>query len=173
MKISSDYNSIDKNLLYSDNLSKVNAEQGKVNNSSEESFPPENDPLMLEQIKAKMKNGEELSSKDIKFLREKSPEFYKQARRLEEERAEFVKALTAAKTKDEVGKINSKAIDALSNETKDIFSKDGTKEEKDVEFEFNQARFAAVKDEFFKFAGTKEYKTLPQNERDNSLNAFL
>jgi len=109
----------------------------------------------LELITCKLRGGKKLSSVELNYLREKAPELYSKAIRIEEERKEFAEKLKTCKSKVEARSLHATNISfaTLSGKT------DNT-----GEAEYCSMTNAAINNKWNEFTATKNYKKLPEQK---------
>lgn len=111
--------------------------------------------MKVEQVKAKLKSGQELSSVDLEFLKEHAPDLYSKAVQIAKERQEYRENLNRCKTKDDVARVQATKAGSLNAEAQAVKGNDiGA-------HEFIGMKLAAIIDEHTKFISTDEYKDLP------------
>jgi len=130
--------------------------QKKVEVSEEKSEEGELDCIKakrLGDVRNKMKLGRKLSYDEKVFLKIHSLDLYEKAKKIEEERDEFRRALTNCKTKKEARR---------TQVTKSMELQMETKNKGDLEFiTTRMMRMMGILDEFSDFAKSKEYGELP------------
>ncbi len=108
-------------------------------------------------IDSKLKAGGVPTAQELKFLKENNYILYTKAIEVIDERREYRKSLEAAKTKDEVSRINSQKLNQFTTElgaAKGDFEKT----------EQIGRRFMGVMSEHTMFVSSKRYKELPTDD---------
>lgn len=124
------------------------------------------DDNKLSAIDSKLKSGNELTEKELEYLREKNPELYKKAMAIKEERKQYKKSLQNAKSKEEVERIKSNKMQAFLTEANSVKNNPNISSEKKEEFiEQLNRRMAAISKEHAKFKASKEYQKLPEEDK--------
>jgi len=107
----------------------------------------------LGDVRTKMKLGRKLSYEEKVFLKIHSSDLYEKAKKIEDERDEFRRALANCKTKEDARRVQVAKSMELQMETKD---------KGDLEFiTTRMMRMMSILDEFSNFAKSKEYGGLP------------
>ncbi|MCL1967161.1 MAG: hypothetical protein FWF67_04700 [Fibromonadales bacterium] len=107
----------------------------------------------LGDVRTKMKLGRKLSYDEKVFLKLHSSDLYEKAKKIEEERDEFRRALANCKTKGEARR---------TQVTKSMELQMETENKSDLEFiTTRMMRMMGILDEFSNFAKSKEYGGLP------------
>ncbi len=108
-------------------------------------------------IDLKLKSGGELTDKELKYLKEHSPELYQKAIEIIKERKDYEKQLRNAKTKEQVSKILE---GKLSQFTTELMTAKGDFER----VEQLGRRVAGIMAEHRNFTESKEYEEMPSDE---------
>lgn len=123
----------------------------------------------ISSITLKLKSGQRLSGSEIEFLKENSPELYKKAVQIAEEREQYRKKLENCRTKEDVLKVNAEKLQQFANEAEAISDSSLSKGEKAAELEFILMRQAAIADETSSFMRSLAYQSLPNEDPEKSL----
>ncbi len=118
----------------------------------------------ISRIMDRIRSGYELDIIDLEFLREHSPEGYKLALEAQKEREEFARELEQCKSKEEVKKVKLKK-DLKYLKKMDEAERQGNKGEALKQITY----INTVQNELNKFVKTKEFKELPDKNKDNKL----
>lgn len=109
----------------------------------------------LSSIITKLKSGMKLSSEEMDFLRQNSPETYKKVIEINQEREEYRRELKKCKTKDEVVNKNTSKVCSLVGQARSV-SGSGSAES----MEFIQMKVAAINDEHVSFVKSVPFSKL-------------
>ena len=110
----------------------------------------ENKQQRIEALRNKLKSGKKLSSSEMEFLRENSPELYEKAVKIMKEREDYARRLRNCKTKENVRRLQMEKSQQLSAEAKSISSEE------------LQMKISAMFDEHTSFLKKPEYYALPE-----------
>ncbi len=118
------------------------------------------DKAVLARITSKLDNGDDLTEKELEYLRRNNPDMYHKANALKQHKLFMKRRLMQCRDRDEVKSIGmSNAMAALSG-CKGSNSSDSSGTG------FDKWVFAAANKEYRNFISSKEYKKLPEKESD-------
>ena len=120
---------------------------------------PDNDEQKakrLATISNKMMSGKELSSSDMEYLRKHAPEWYEKAKRIQQQREEYRRALENCKTKDEAQLLHSQKMLQLAGQVKSAKSNNA-----EAEVPFLMMEMTAMSNEFNEFIESESYAKKP------------
>ncbi|MCL2182648.1 MAG: hypothetical protein FWB85_04165 [Chitinispirillia bacterium] len=120
----------------------------------------------IKALEGKMKGGQKLTSDELDYLREHSPELYEKYQKIAREREAYKQELEKANSKEEVRKIHERKAQEFIAEAKAIEGSNLPKEQKTGEMEFLMMRVNAVFNEYNTFLQSDEFKKLPERAED-------
>lgn len=118
------------------------------------------DKAVLARITSKLDNGDDLTEKELEYLRRNNPEMYHKANALKQHKLFMKRRLMQCRDRDEVKSIGmSNAMSALSScRASGSSGSSGAG--------FDKWVYAAANKEYKNFISSKEYAKLPEKERD-------
>lgn len=119
-------------------------------------------------LRGKMQTGAPLSPDEMEYLKENSPELYETAKKIENERNEYKKALKNCRSREDVEKLKLGSLSRLAAEAKAISTSSGISTERKKEL-LEQAgmRVMAITYEHNRFIATSAYRALPERSDDS------
>lgn len=131
-------------------------------------MPEQNeDSKKLSAIAQKLKQGLELTTDEMNFLKEKDPELYKLAMKIKMERQALEQRLKACKTKEEARIVYAQAQSQIASELK----KGTASPSKEIKNEDAALmRTKAAHDVYKRFTETEKFQKMPQSSNKLSLN---
>ncbi len=110
----------------------------------------------------KLKSGQKLTQAEMQELKEKSPELYEDAKKVQRETKAYENSLKNAKTKEDVEKIKVNSMNQFASEIKEIVNSSIIPKGKKVELVMQIGRrFNGVMEAHNKFVNSGEYGQLP------------
>lgn len=112
-------------------------------------------------VYSKLMSGQELSSEEMAYLKEKNPELYRKAAKIKEERKVLSERLKKCKSKDEARKVKTNmTMNAMSSAPADAKAPDAQQQS-----DFVIMRIKAIENQFNKFANSLTYANLQENSK--------
>ena len=120
---------------------------------------------IISSIDAKLKGGGELTSDELEYLKENSPELYREAVEIARERQAYKKALENCRTKEDVAKLNSNKMNSALNLARTISSNANIPKIKRQQLmEKILKTVMGIQAEHVKFIKTPRYTDLPREQ---------
>lgn len=118
------------------------------------------DKAVLARITSKLDSGDDLTEKELEYLRKNNPELYNKANAVKQHKLFMKRRLSQCRDREEVKSIGmSNAMSALSGCKTEGPSGSGPS--------VDQWAFAAANKEYQSFLSSKEYSKLPEKEHNN------
>ena len=118
------------------------------------------DKIVLARITSKLDSGDDLTEKEMEYLRKNNPELYNKANAVKQHKLFMKRRLLQCRDREEVKSIGmSNAMSALSGCKTAGSSGSGPS--------VDQWAFAAANKEYKSFLSSKEYSKLPEKERND------
>lgn len=120
-------------------------------------------------IDAKLKSGKKLSPEELDYLREHSPELYKQAIEIQREREAYERDLKKCKTKEDVDRLHLQKTQSFMQEIKAIKGNPNIPQGQKVGLmEKVMRRAMAISDSHATFINSQEYQSLPSELEEDA-----
>ena len=110
-------------------------------------------------IETRLKSGQELSTRELEILKEKSPLLYEKAVHIARERKDYERKLNQCRTKDEVLRLNTARMQGFVGEIRTLEQSGGGKTV--AMYDYVAMRMAGIRSEHIKFIKTPRYAKLP------------
>lgn len=121
-------------------------------------------------IDTKLKSGQELSDAELEYLKENSPELYKEAMDIKHEREAYEAELRACKTKEDVERLRENKIQGYLSQINSIKGSSMPKAAKTSALLKIAMRINAISNEHMQFLATNDYAELPEtDEKDEKV----
>lgn len=142
--------------------------QAKTNPFDDEISKFQDDNKMTS-IDSKLKTGVELTEKEMEYLKEKSPELYKKAIAVKEEKNQYRQSLKNSRSKEEAERIRSSKMQAFLSEAGSIKNNPTLSSSKKEELlEQLNRRIASISREHLEFKHSIDYQKLPNEKKIKS-----
>lgn len=122
--------------------------------------------MQMASIRGKLQTGKKLSSEELDFLREKSPDLYKKAVEAEQARRDYERRLRNCKTKEDVQRLNASVNLEFVSQVKAIKGSNMSKSAKTAAMQTIQMKQAAMQDSHVTFVASADYAQLPTEKED-------
>ena len=117
--------------------------------------------MEISMIEGRLLAGRRLSREELDFLRENAPHLYDKAVKVERERREYERAMSNARSKEDVARIHKNKSMQFASEARTVMSSNMTQEARLSAMRFIQMRMMAVNNSHIEFIQSPEYQKLP------------
>ncbi|MCL2225456.1 MAG: hypothetical protein FWB96_10875 [Defluviitaleaceae bacterium] len=117
-------------------------------------------------LEGRLMSGGRLSSDEMSFLRQNAPHLYEKAVKVAQERREFERELSQARSKQDVANMHQRRMSQFANEASEVIRSGKPRAERDSAMRAIHMRMAAVQNEYIRFTQSAQFQALPDEGED-------